>query len=260
MRDWRMHGLCGGGGVPVKSSLQFPHLCTLLGALALMAGTALGCDTFNPPAGAAPSVTEQAEKARAEAKTTLNAVIKAAQGATSTCTAAPLHWEADVSGTTIPHHFSRPCIPVRCDPKPAELDALRASVGAAKKLVEGDINLQIPSFQGFLALSEAMLGFVDTALAGKAKAAPGADTSLVLSGLAMHYSLLAAAYLDIYKDADVPKEPPSLTASLDVPEPGGDVCKGWALPRYCDVKAVKVPKERKWRTDPVCIEVESVMK
>lgn len=220
----------------------------------------MGCDKFNPPAGATPSVNEKAAQAKEAAKTSLDATMKAAQAATATCVAADLYWEADVSGTTIPHHFSRPCIPVRCEPKPEELDALKSSVAQVKKLVEGDRELQIPSFQGFLALSEAMIAFVDTALAGKAGGGDGKEKSLALSGLAMHYSLMATAFHEIYKDADVPSEPPSLTKSLEVPEPGGDVCKGWALPRYCDVKAVRVPKERRWRTDPVCIEVESIMK
>lgn len=248
---------------PIKKMAFAPRslrMLALAGIFSLTSGALMSCDKFTPPAGATPSVAEKAEQSRSAAKSTLSAVMKAAQNATSTCVAADLHWEADVSGTTIPHHFSRPCIPVRCDPKPPELDALRSSVAEAKKLVEGDTNLQIPSFQGFLAISEATLSFVDTALAGKAKSPPNKDTSLVLSGLSMHYSLMAAAFREIYKDSDIPLEPPSLKASLEVPEPGGDVCKGWALPRYCDVKAVQVPKERKWRTDPVCIEVESVMK
>lgn len=232
------------------------------GALAfvIVAAASSGCDQFNPPAGASPSVLDKADKAREGARATLTATMKAAQDATATCVAADLHWEADVSGTTIPHHFSRPCIPERCDPKPAEIDALRSSVAAAKKLIDGDSDLQVPSFQGFVALSEATLSFVDTALAGKASAAAGKPNPLVLSGLSMHYASMAAAFREIYKDADVPIEPPSLAASLAVPAPGGDVCKGWALPEYCDVSAVRVPKDRKWRTDPACIEVESVMK
>ena len=76
----------------------------------------------------------------------------------------------------------------------------------------------------------------------------------------MHYAALATAFREIHTDADVPLEPPSLVTSLAVAEPGGDPCKGWAIPRYCDVRGVRVPKERKWRTDPPCIEVESIPK
>jgi len=76
----------------------------------------------------------------------------------------------------------------------------------------------------------------------------------------MHYAALATAFREIYADSDVPSEPPSLMTSLAVPEPGGDPCKGWALPQYCDVRGVRLPKEMKWRTDPPCIEVESIPK
>lgn len=246
----------------VVFTLNTAKIRPFVAALALGAGlvASSGCDEFGSPAGAAPSVVAKAEKAREGARATLTAAMKAAQDLTATCVAADLHWDADVSGTTIPHHFSRPCIPERCSPKPAEVEALRASVAAAKKLVDGDVDLQIPSFQGFVALSEATLSFVDTALAGKAAAAAGKENPLVLSGLSMHYTSMATALREIYKDAEAPLEPPSLTTSLAVAQPGGDVCKGWAVPTDCDVKAVRVPKVRKWRTDPACIEVESVMK
>jgi hypothetical protein len=67
-------------------------------------------------------------------------------------------------------------------------------------------------------------------------------------------------YRALYTDADVPAEPPSLRASLDVAAPGGDPCKGWAMSKYCDVRGVRVPKDRRWRSDPPCIDVEGVKK
>jgi hypothetical protein len=232
----------------------------LLGAaIALVCGGALGCDRFDPPPAEAKStsVIEAAEKSRASAREALTKVMKAAQAATATCVASDLRWEADNDGYTPPRHYSRPCIPERCEPTAADIEALRTSAGDLKKLVEGDANLRVPSFQGFVALSDAMVSFVDTATA---KTVPEKDRPARLSGLSMHYGALAAALREIYADVDTPLEPPSLGKSLEVARPGGDVCKGWGQPEYCDVKEVRLPKTRKWRTDPACIEVESVLR
>lgn len=226
---------------------------------ALASVGSLGCDRFEPPAGGAPPADSAAADARTKARASLTAIMTAAQTATATCVASDLRWEADVDGLTVPRHFSRPCIPERCEPKPEEVDALRTATRATKILIDGDPHLRVPSFQGFLALAEAMVAFTDTAIAGRASASEK-EKPLRLSGLSMHYASLAAAFHEIYPDADVPREPPSLVKSLEGPQPGGDPCKGWARPEYCDVSAVTVPKERRWRTDPACIEVQGVPK
>jgi hypothetical protein len=234
---------------------------------AVLALTAHGCDRFDPPAAGAPPAAEQAPKAQAGARDAMTAVMKAAQAATSTCVAGELVWEADENVGSLyggegfsfepppPTHFSRPCIPERCAPTTAELDALRTSVRSAKTVIDGSVDLRVPTYQGFIALADAMVSFADAAVAGV-----GQGKDLRFSGFSMHYTTLATAYREVIPEADVPAEPPSLVASLAVPEPGGDPCKGWRVPRFCDVRGVRVPKVIKWRADPPCIEVESIRK
>ncbi|APR78709.1 Hypothetical protein A7982_04056 [Minicystis rosea] len=219
----------------------------------MLACAALGCDRFDPPA-TKPAKAEPAD-ARSAVREPMTAVMKAAQAATAGCVAGELRWEADPDGNEVARHFSRPCIPERCDPAPADVEALRAGTRALRARIDAEHALRVPSFQGFTALAEAMVAFADTARAG---ATPVKDKAARMSGLSMHYGALAAAFREIYPDANVPLEPPSLSASLAVPQPGGDPCKGWAIPKYCDVRAVRVPAERTWRSDPVCIEVEGI--
>jgi hypothetical protein len=204
----------------------------------------------------------------------MTAAMKAAQAVTASCVAGelhwepdlapglvddPTHWENDVGRENVSRHMSRPCLLERCTPAPADVEALRTSARAAKALVDGDPSLHIPTFEGFVALSGAMVAFADTALAAGA-AAPDKDKALRASGLSMHYAAVAAAFHELYADVDVPREPPSLVASLAAPAPGGDPCKGWRFPQDCDVREVRVPAVRTWRTDPACIEVESIKK
>lgn len=227
---------------------------TRLAALALLVQA---CDSGGGPL--VPDSLASAEKAHAEARAAMTTILSAAATATKTCVAAELHWEADealpssVAGEgsryVVPEitHWSRPCIPERCTPSAADLDALRASTRALHALIDANPDLRVPSFQGFAAMADAMIGFADAIQGGK-------------SGLSMHYAALAAAHRAVVPDADMPLHPPSLLASLAVPEPGGDPCKGWRIPRFCDVRGVRVPKEIRWRTDPVCIEVEPIRK
>jgi hypothetical protein len=215
-----------------------------------------GCDRFEQRAAPEPpSAARAAESARAAARESLTKVMAAAQAVTATCAAGELRWEADPDGNAVAKHFSRPCIPERCAPTTAELEALKAAVRNAKSVVEAESSLRVPSYQGFVALAEAMVSFADTAVTGSAGAK---DKPARMSGLSMHYGALAAAYKELHPDTNVPLEPPSLTASLAVSAPGGDPCKGWAIPKYCDVRAVRVPKEHRWRSDPPCIEVEGI--
>ena len=72
----------------------------------------------------------------------------------------------------------------------------------------------------------------------------------------MHYASLVEALRDVDPATKLPTVPPSLAASLAMPEPGGDPCKAWRLPNLCDAKAIHVPKEITWRAAPPCIEVD----
>lgn len=232
-------------------------LSLTLAALALM-----GCDRFDASAHPAPEVNAK-DRAKEAARAPIEAIVKAAVTVTSTCVAGEVRWEADapdLEGKTLPRHYSRPCIPERCSPSKADLDALREAAYKLNVEIKRDSALRVPSYQGFLALTEAMVSFADTALAGLAGRPPEGEKPLRLSGLSMHYGALVTAYRALYADTSVPVEPPSLTASLAAPGAGGDVCKGWAIERLCDVRALKVPSEHKWRVDPPCIEVESVKK
>jgi len=225
----------------------------------LLAGAACaagGCDRFDAPAAAETNAAERASaKARASAKDALTAIVKAAQAATASCVAGELRWEADPDGNVVARHFSRPCIPERCTPAPGEIEALRTATRAARALVDSQVELRVPSYQSVVALAEAMVSFADTAQAGMGGAK---DRPARMSGLSMHYGALVTAYRALYPEAKVPVEPPSLGASLGAAEPGGDPCKGWAIPKYCDVRGVRVPREHKWRSDPPCIEVEGI--
>jgi hypothetical protein len=236
-----------------------------LGVAALALAVALvGCDRFDPPASTGPSAAEQA---RVKAREAMIALMKAAQAATSSCVAGELLWEADENvGPTFggegfsfdpppPTHFSRPCIPERCAPTSAELDTLRSAARSVKAVVDENVDLRVPTYQGFVALADAVVGFADAAAVGAGK-----GKELRFSGFSMHYTTLATAFREVIPDVAVPAEPPSLVASLAVPEPGGDPCKGWRVPRFCDVRGVRVPKELKWRADPPCIEVEGIRK
>jgi hypothetical protein len=232
----------------------------------VLALAAYGCDRFEA-GDAPPPPAEKARQAQAGAREAMAAVMKAAQDATSSCVAGELLWEADENAGSLyggegfsfnpqpPIHFSRPCIPERCAPTPAQLDALRGSVRSAKTLIDANVDLRVPTYQGFVALGDAMVSFADAAVAGV-----GQGKDLRFSGFSMHYTTLATAFREVIPDADVPAQPPSLALSLAVAEPGGDPCKGWRVPRFCDVRAVRVPKEITWRADPPCIEVESVPK
>jgi hypothetical protein len=217
----------------------------------LAASMVCGCDRFDGP-GPAPSV--KADEARAAAKEQTAAILKAAQAATASCVAGELRWEPDDTAALVSRHYSRPCIPERCATTAADIESLRKATASLKALLDREASLRVPSFQGFVAIAEAMVGFADTALAGSK------DKAAQLSGLSFHYSALATAYRDLWNDNEVPTEPPSLTKSLDVPEPGGDPCKAWAKPQTCDVRGVRVPKERRWRVNPPCIEVEGIRK
>ncbi len=235
-------------------------------AFLLVASTSMassGCDKFDAPptASSVASAQASASDGRARVRDALTETMKAAETLTATCVAADLRWEADVSDTNIPTHFSRPCIPERCAPSAADVEALRSSVGRARKLIDQDPLLQAPSTKGFVALSEAMIGFVDTELASAKSLTTAPDPSgAKLSGLSMHYTAMATAFRGLYPEPSVPLEPPSLAASLAVASPGGDLCKGWGTAHDCDVTAIRVPKERRWRAVPACIEVDSVMK
>ncbi len=227
---------------------------------ALAAPALMGCDRVDASAHPAPEVNAK-DRAKEAARAPVEAIIKAAVTVTSSCVAGEVRWEADapdLEGKTLPRHYSRPCIPERCSPSKADLDALREAAYKLNVEIKRDGALRVPSYQGFLALTEAMVSFADTALAGSA---PEGEKPLRLSGLSMHYGALVAAYRALYADTRTPpSEPPSLTASLAAPGAGGDVCKGWAIERLCDVRALKVPSEHKWRVDPPCVEVESVKK
>lgn len=224
---------------------------------AMLVALAHGCDRYDAPAttgGASP------EQAWADAREAMTAVMQAAAASTASCVAGELTWEADVDlGTPQggegaryvipePTHFSRPCIPERCAPAAADLDALRAATQRVKALVDAHADLRVPTFQGFVAMADAMVGFAGSAPRSRS------------SGLSMHYAALATAYRAAVPNTQMPAHPPSLVASLAVPQPGGDPCKGWRIPRLCDVRGVRVPKQLRWRTDPPCVEVEPIRK
>ena len=221
--------------------------------LLLLAAAPLGCDSFEAPAASvSPAAAE--EKARASAREAIGAVVKAAEAATASCTAGDLLWEADFDGNTVARHYSRPCLPERCTPSAADLDALRRATAAARRIVDADPATRLPSYLGAVSLAEAMVSFADTATTGLG----AKDRAARLSGLSMHRRALVAAHKAIVPEATTPLEPPTLTASLAVDQPGGDPCKGWAMPKHCDVRAVRVPAEHKWRAAPPCIEVEAI--
>lgn len=241
-----MLALRGRGGVPVKRT-------TAAIVLALAA-----CDRVAPPAPAEPTAAEKAaEKARGDAREHMSRILEASEAATARCVAGELHWEPDHDGNPVARHYSRPCIPERCTVAPADIESLRAHTARLRGVIEAEISLQVPSYQGFLALAEAMVSFADTARKGTAKES---ERPARWSGMSMHHGYLAAAYRELVPASKVPLEPPSLTASLAADNVGGDVCKGWAMPRYCDVRGVRVPREHRWRADPPCIEVEGIRK
>jgi len=220
---------------------------------------ACGCDRFDAPAGAAPAASASAASpSRAAAREAMTAVMKAAEKAAGRCVAGELRWKSDIGEAYWYPHYNSPCIPERCSPAPADLEGLRAAAAKAKSLVEGDPGLRLPSLVGFVALAEAMVGFADTALAGDTAKLPEEKKALRLSGLSMQYAAVARAFRGLYPDAEVPVDPPSLTASLRVDKPGGDVCAGWSIRRFCDISAVTVPEPLGWRTSPPCIEVKTV--
>lgn len=222
-------------------------------AILLLAVAPLGCDSFDGPAKAeSPAAAE--EKARAAAREAIEGVVKAAEAATARCTAGALLWEADFDGNDIARHYSRPCIPERCDPSAAELDALRKATDAARKIVDADPATRLPSYLGAVSLAESLVSFADAAEVSVANK----DRAARMSGLSMHRRALVAAYKAIVPEATTPLEPPSLTASLAAEGAGGDPCKGWAMPKFCDVRGVRVPAEHRWRAAPPCIEVEAI--
>lgn len=216
---------------------------------------ATGCDRFE---GNEPDAGSTSADPRARAREQLTTVMKAAAVVTRTCTAGDLSWEEEATEEAGPKHYSRPCIPERCSPEAPDVEALRESTFQAKQLVSRDPTLQIPSIQGVVSLADAMVRFIDTSV-DAAKSDPKGQVAS-LSGLSMHYGSLAGAFVRLYDEPKFPVEPPSLSASLLADGVGGDVCKGWGNPKYCDVAAITVPKVHRWRASPACVEVDSVKK
>jgi hypothetical protein len=233
----------------------------VLGAVLVVAsaGGVAACDRFESKsskkeAAAAPAPGDPRERAREP----LTRAMQAAAGLTASCKAGELLWEEEATEEAGPKHYSRPCIPERCEPPVAEIDALRGALADAKKQIDADPTLRVPSIEGFVSLGAALVSFIDASQAA-AKSDPKAGPP-AFSGLSMHYGSMAGAFAKLYDDPKLPAEPPSLTASLGAPGVGGDVCKGWGNPRYCDVTAIQVPAQHRWRASPACIEVDSVKK
>ncbi len=226
-------------------------------AMILFAGlsAAPACDRFDARNDAAEA---KPADPRVRARDELTAAMKAAEVVTRTCTAGDLVWEEEATEEAGPKHYSRPCIPERCAPDGSEVEALREAVFRAKQLVSRDASLQVPSLQGAVSLADAMVKFID-ASSEAAKSDPKGQGA-TLSGLSMHYGSLVAAFAKLYDEPKFPPEPPSLSASLAADGVGGDVCKGWGNPKYCDVTAITVPKAHRWRATPACVEVDSVKK
>ena len=221
----------------------------LLVALAALAALA-GCDRVEPrqypAAGASASAARPADAEPVRAAMT--AMVGAAEAITSTCAAAALRYDRDPQDNYYPKYIN-PCIPERCEPKPADLDAFATRVKAARAVLDADPRRDLASLHGLVALGDAMAGFAAAVVQSKTTA------STRFSGLSMHRAALAAAFREVYPDATTPVDPPSLTASLAVPEPGGDPCKAWQIPRFCDVAKVHVASPVTWRTTPPCIQV-----
>jgi hypothetical protein len=211
-----------------------------------------GCDRVEPqpyPASGTSSAAARAADAP-PVREAMTAVLTAAQAVASTCVAGNLRYDLDPRDNYYQKYIN-PCIPERCEPKAAEVDALAESVKKARAVLDADPARDLASLRGLAALGDAMAGFARVAMAGKA-AGPQR-----LSGLSMHHAALATAFGEVYPDAKPPVDPPSLTASLAVPDPGGDPCKAWQIPRFCDVAKVHVSSPLTWRATPPCIEVKT---
>jgi len=211
------------------------------------------CDRIEPrPATDSTARASAAPSARPEVRAAMTAIVTAAQATTATCVASELLWQPDPQDNYYPKYI-HPCIPERCAPKIADLAALAGTVKAARALLDGDPRLDQPSLRGLVALGDATAAFAAAAMGGKPR--DGRREAERLSGLSMHHAALVGAFREVYPDAAAPVDPPSLTASLAVDDPGGDPCKGWRIPRFCDVSKVHVSSPLTWRTKPPCIEV-----
>jgi hypothetical protein len=220
---------------------------------------AAACDRVEPrtyPAGNASAAAPAAPARPAEApevRAVMNAIVEAAQKMTATCVAGVLRYDDDPITTYYPRYIN-PCIPERCTPGAGDLEGLSASVKRAGALLDADARLDLPSLRGLVLLGESMASFARVAMGAKAK--PGAEGAL-LSGLSMHHAALLTAFKEIYPETTQPVDPPSLTASLAVPDPGGDPCKWWRIERFCDVAKVHVSSPLVWGTTPPCILVKT---
>jgi hypothetical protein len=213
-----------------------------------------GCDRVErrpyPAAGSASAAAARPADAP-PVRAAMGAMVTAAQKMTATCGAGLLRYQDDPRENYYPRYIN-PCIPERCTPSAADLEALAGSVKQAGALLDGDPRLDLPSLRGLVALGESMAGFARVAMGGKPRAG---EEGARLSGLSMHHAALVVAFQEIYPDDAAPIDPPSLTTSLAVPDPGGDPCKWWRIPRFCDVAKVHVSSPLRWRTNPPCIEV-----
>lgn len=240
MRFGDLHTLRGRRGVPVRRA-------------SILAIALLACDQIEQrPAADTAAPASAAPVAQPAVREAMAAMITSAQAMTATCVASELHWELDPQDNYYPKYI-HPCIPERCAPKPADLEALSASVKKARGLLDGDPLLDVPSLRGLVALGDALAAFAAAAMGGKPR--DGRREAERLSGLSMHHAALVSAFREVYRDAAAPVDPPSLTASLAVDDPGGDPCKGWRIPRFCDVSKVRVSSPLTWRTKPPCIDV-----
>lgn len=225
------------------------------GAILLLAAA---CDRVEPrpyPAAGSASAALAAPARLAEApevRAAMTAMVEAAQKMTATCVAGVLRYDDDPLRTYYPRYIN-PCIPERCTPTAGDLEGLSASVKRAGALLDGDGRFDLPSLRGLVVLGESMASFARVAMGVKVK--PGAEGTM-LSGLSMHHSALVTAFKEIYPEATQPVDPPSLTTSLAVPEPGGPPCKWWRIERFCDVAKVHVTSPLLWRTTPPCIQVK----
>lgn len=213
-----------------------------------------GCDRVEPRPYPAPGPSSASPRP-ADAppvREAMAALLAAAQAITASCVAGDLRYDDDPRDNYYPRYIN-PCIPERCTPRPADLEALAAATKKAGAILDGDPRLELPSLRGLVALGDAMAGFARVAMGGKPRSGRAEGTRL--SGLSMHHAALVVAYKEVYPETSAPIDPPSLSASLAVPDPGGEPCKPWRIQRFCDVARVHVSTPLTWRTTPPCITV-----